>query len=404
MAISPTSSIGTALPLQSDALRLTDAEVSAFQIAEQARQAQKRQQAAYQPLLDSPPLRSASAGLGAEAFEEITFQASEREEAELHDELHDRHVREAELIRGALPVEKVVAVMRLMEGSQGYQLLRTQARIFAKDFEVDPHGALERLKLLPQRPDERFALLRMAETFIEITSKHKPEAAATLQALRQLEHQDVDQIRHLIKVYEATQTQQDTPVSAVASPLLQLLSSPLSHRMVLDAVGSGEGLKALSRQVRGLPQEGHFESPATFVGLSVSLAQLMAVLRTMDDHATQLVKEVGLPAAEQPKLLRQLMDLCRTAAPKPKLEKLRTDLLKLVDAQRASQLDQALLKQVSQYPEAVWIHTDAKTAVQNSLRESQGLHYRRQGVLGPAGQLNRGALPTRPLPSAAPAA
>lgn len=399
MAISPTAPTGASLPLSSDLHRFTDADVSPFQVAEQARQAHKRQQAAYQQPLDTPLLRSPSAGLGAEAFEEITFQASEREEAELHDELHDRHVQDAELIRGALPVEKVVAVMRLMEGQQGYQLLRTQARIFARDFEADPHGALERLKLLSHRPEERFALLSMAESLIEKTRGQRPGADATLQALRQLEHQDAQQIRHLIKVYEATQRKQDTPVSAPSSPLLQLLSSPLSPRMLIDAVGSSEGLKALSRQVHGLPQEGHFESPAAFVGLSVALAQMMAVLRTMDDHAAGLGQAIGLPAGEQPKLLRQLMDLCRTAAPRPKLEKLRTDLLKMVGPQRSSQLDQALLKQVSQYPEPVWISTDAKTAIQTCLREAQGLHYRRQGVLGPAGQLNRAA-----LPNAAPAA
>lgn len=398
MAISPTAPMGAGLPLSPDLSRLADAEVSAFRVADQARQAQKRQQAAY-AAPETPSLRPASAGLGAEAFEEITFQASEREEAELHDELHDRHVRDAELIQGSLPVEKVVAVMRLMEGNTGFQLLRTQARIFARDFEADPHGALERLKLSSHRPAERFALLRMAEALIENTREQQPEAAATLKALRQLEHQDADQIRHLIKVYEATQVEQDSPASAPSSPLLQLLSSPLSPRVLMDAVGSTEGLKALSRQVHRLRQEGHFESPATFVGLSVALAHMLAVVRTMDDHATRLGTEIGLPSAEQPKLLRQLMDLCRTAAPKPKLEKLRGDLLKQVGTQRSSQFDQALLKQVSQYPESVWIHIDAKTAVQTWLREAQGLHYRRQGVLGPAGQLNRSA-----LPSAAPAA
>lgn len=148
-----------------------------------------------------------------------------------------------------------------------------------------------------------------------------------------------------------------------------------------------------------LPQEGHFDSPATFVGLSVALSHMLSVLRTMDDHATQLGKDLGLPATEQPKVLRQLMDMCRTAAPKPKLEKLRSDVLKQVGPQHNVQFDQSMLRQVSRYPESVWIHIEAKTAVQTWLREAQALHFRREGVLGPTGQLNRDALGASPSPA-----
>ncbi len=392
MALSPTLPVGIGAPLSHDMPRLSDVDVNRSKAADSARQAQQRRAAEAAARAAEPQrMRPPSAGLGVEAFEEITFQASEREEAELHETLHDEHVQQAELISRTLPVEKVVAVMRLMEGQSGYQLLRTQARIFARDFETDPHGALERLKLGSQRPAERLAVLRLAEDMIE-KSREQPETAATLQALRELEHQDADQIRHLIKVYEATRSEHDSPVAAPNSSLVQLLASPLSTRVLLEAVGSPEGLKTLSKQVNRLPQEGHFDSPATFVGLSVALSHMLSVLRTMDDHATQLGKDIGLAPTEQPKVLRQLMDMCRTAAPKPKLEKLRADLLKQVGPQLNVQFDQSMLKQVSRYPESVWIHIEAKTAVQSWLREAQALHFRREGVLGPTGHLNRNNL------------
>ncbi|MBB3194447.1 hypothetical protein [Roseateles terrae] len=391
MALSPTLPAGLGMPLSHEAPRLPDADVSRAKAAEMARQAQQRRAAAAASLAQPLQMRPPSAGLGVEAFEEITFQASEREEAELHETLHDEHVRDAELVSRTLPVEKVVAVMRMMEGQYGYQLLRTQARIFARDFETDPHGALERLKLAPHRPEARLAVMRLAEDLIEKT-RQEPEAVATVQALRQLEQQDADQIRHLIKVYDATRSEHEAAVATPNSSLIQLLASPMSTRVLLEAVGSPEGLKTLSRQLNRLPQEGHFDSPATFVGLSVALSHMLSVIRTMDDHATQLGKDIGLAETEQPKVLRQLMDLCRTAAPKPKLEKMRSDLLKQVGPQQSVQFDQSMLKQVSQYPESVWIHIEAKTAVQSWLRDAQGLHFRRQGVLGPTGQLNRDVL------------
>lgn len=398
MALSPTLPVGVGMPVSHDLPRLPDVDVNRAKAAELARQAQQRRAAAAASMAEPLQMRPASAGLGVEAFEEITFQASEREEAELHETLHDEHVRDAELVSRTLPVEKVIAVMRIMEGEAGYQLMRTQARIFARDFETDPHGALERLKLGPHRPEERLAVMRLAEDLIEKT-RQKPEAAATVQALRELEHQDADQIRHLIKVYDATRSEHEGAVTTPNSSLIQLLASPMSTRVLLEAVGSPEGLKALSKQVNRLPQEGHFDSPATFVGLSVALSHMLSVLRTMDDHATQLGKDLGLPATEQPKVLRQLMDMCRTAAPKPKLEKLRSDVLKQVGPQHNVQFDQSMLRQVSRYPESVWIHIEAKTAVQTWLREAQALHFRREGVLGPTGQLNRDALGASPSPA-----
>jgi hypothetical protein len=384
------------LPSLAEAATLPAADLTTSGAAERARQAQaqaqaRRDRASEARELATPMLRPTTAGLGAEAFEEITFQASEREEAEVHDELHDRHVRDAELIHGTLPVEKVMAVLRMMEGQYGFQTLRNQARIFARDFQTDPHGALERLKTLHHQPSARFALLRMAEDLLQ-RAQHQPETAATVQALRQLEHQDAEQIRHLIRVYEATHSDGDGKASAPDSPAIQLLASPLSTRMLMDAVGSPEGLKALAQQVHRLPKEGHFDQPAAFVGLSVSLAHMLSVIRTMDEHVTHLGEAVSLPKTEQGKLMRQVMDMCRTAAPKPKLEKLRTDVLKQVGAHQSLRFDHELLKQVSHYPESVWINIEAKSSVQQWLREAQGLHYRREGVLGITGQWNQDAL------------
>lgn len=224
MALSPTLPVGVGMPVSHDLPRLPDVDVNRAKAAELARQAQQRRAAAAASMAEPLQMRPASAGLGVEAFEEITFQASEREEAELHETLHDEHVRDAELVSRTLPVEKVIAVMRIMEGEAGYQLMRTQARIFARDFETDPHGALERLKLGPHRPEERLAVMRLAEDLIEKT-RQKPEAAATVQALRELEHQDADQIRHLIKVYDATRSEHEGAVTTPNSSLIQLLAS-----------------------------------------------------------------------------------------------------------------------------------------------------------------------------------
>ncbi|SEK51623.1 hypothetical protein SAMN05216359_10250 [Roseateles sp. YR242] len=343
-----------------------------------------------------PPLsltRSPTAGLGLEAFEEITFQSSEREEAEVHDELHDHHVREAEKVQRALPVEKVMAVMRLMAGHEGYQILNTRARMFARDFLTDREGALERLKPQSLRPEERILVLGLAEGLLS-QSQTSPETAATVQALRSLEAPDPAQVSHLIKIYESASKTGEGTVTGTDSTLLQYLSSPLSARMLMDAIGTPEGLKALSDQVQRLPGEGRFEQAGAFVGLSVSLAHLMAVIRTMDGHVATLAGALQLPPAENGKLLRLLMDMCRTAAPRPKLEKLRSDVLKQIGPAQSLRFDLELMKQVGQYPESVWISIDAKTAVQGWLREAQGLHYRREGVFSVNGKLQRDAITT----------
>lgn len=367
--------------------RLPDARDLARQ--ERARRERAQQQQQQEPA--HPLLRPPSAGLGVEAFEEITFQASEREEAEVHDELHDHHVREAHAVRGTIPVEKVMAVMRLMEGHRGYQMLRMQARLFAGDFMTDREGALERLKPASMRPEVRLSVMRMAEDLLEQV-QDKPEAAEALASLRQLEDKDANQIHHLVKVFDATQPKGEGKASAPDSLALQLLASPMSTRVLLDAVGSPEGLDALRQQIQRLPAEGRFQDAGTFVGMSVGLAHMMAVLRTMGEHAAHLGGELRLPPVEQGKLLRGLLDMCRTAAPRPKLEKLRGDTLRVAGADKSLRFDLELMKQVSQYPESVWVNIDAKSAVQTWLREAQGLHYRREGALDMTGHLDRNAL------------
>lgn len=107
------------------------------------------------------------AGMMATSAEELTFQFSEVAEAK-QTALEERVARHAKinLKSNTIQVTQIVAIMKLLEGKEGYEILRGQARSFAASFRMNPDAALNQLELTALPAKKKFALINMAlDTF-----------------------------------------------------------------------------------------------------------------------------------------------------------------------------------------------------------------------------------------------
>lgn len=336
-------------------------------------------------------------GLTSEAFEEITFQASENEEAEMHDEALTRETHRRDQVGSTVPVEQVQEVMRLLEGHQGYMTLRHQARRFAQMWQRDPQAAMDLLSPASYPPAQRYAVIRMAADLIEKTdSLRESNRLPLLDQFQTLDQPDDPQLRKLFAVLEATHrtnnpSEGPSPTERTSS-LMQLLAGRPTVRVLMDASPSLDGVSAINEQARSAAKAGRFTSAAAEVGMLVGMSRLVGLVRTMGAHGEALAATARTPGSANPptvlKVTRALFDACGAAAPAPMMEKLFTGALQ-VSRQNRSEVEGHLLGQIPKYPDLVWLNQDTKGTMQKLLRDSLGMELRRQGVIGIAGSLDR---------------
>ncbi|UXH79523.1 hypothetical protein [Roseateles amylovorans] len=368
-------------------------------VVQQRKAEHRRQEPAHpDPELRPDWLRQAgSLGLKSDSFEEITFQSSESEEAKLHDDELDRGVEGRQRLEASVPVEQVRQVMRLMESNDGYMHLRSQARRFAELWARDPQAALDHLAPSAYPPAQRYAVIRMAAELMEKTEGiREPQKLALVEQFQAIEQSEDPALRRLFAAMEAAAPKAASPSAGSptdrTSSLMQLLSSRPTARVLLDSAPSLEGIAAFNEQARQAPESGRFNSPSAEVGMLVGMARLVGLVRTMGEHGASLMTQARTPGAANPatvlKVTRALFDVCGSAAPAPLMEKLFSGSLQVTRLTRP-EVEGHLLSQIPKFPEAVWLNLDTKSTMQKVLRDSLGMEYRRQGLIGPTGTPDR---------------
>jgi hypothetical protein len=326
----------------------------------------------------APAVFSLQKGM-AEAAEELTFQFSEVVEAReqtLEDRFEDVHLRHKE--DGEVSIEQVCAVLRLMEGGDGYYLLRGQARQFARAFSQDPALAMEMLpspRLLP--PRQRYALLRLAaETLADGGDQL---AAGRLAAdARALASGHGEQLRGLFGVLPALRTgSAGGALSGIGERYFQLLATKPSVRSVLDALaelsgGAGSGAVLNTMQKDWAGNIARLEQ----VGMFVAVSRLVGAVRTMLEHGKDLASFPGAAAPADDALAfkhtRAMIDIGNASVPGGLLDKLVNIVLGPQAAPQSRQrLFSYLHRQAQRWPDQVWTSEGGRGVVLEQLARKQ---------------------------------
>ncbi|MET0209023.1 MAG: hypothetical protein ABW220_08260 [Burkholderiaceae bacterium] len=323
-------------------------------------------------------------GLQPEAFEELTFQASQRVEDETHDDNIDREVERAQELKDAQVIVRVSEVLRMMTDPEGYRHLAQRATEFARMWANDQQGALDLLEPENFPPSQLKALTLTAAHVLSsldatMDDSVKVDAMALLDRLKAVSQSDDATLQALLKRGDSSLSiRPDSPQSAKgaltksASALLLLMQSQPSARAVLDAVPSGQ-LDVLSAQLQDVQRQGRFiHEPTRGVGMMVALSKWIAVVMTMNEFGQTLKMRIGgkgeVPV--DPTVTRLLLDMCSAFSPAPNLERLRSTLTKGASPRARYAFDVEMFRQICNYPPVVWARPEGKEDLRIALRKA----------------------------------
>ncbi|RZI61106.1 MAG: hypothetical protein EOP37_08920 [Rubrivivax sp.] len=343
---------------------------------------------------------SNSGGLGSSA-EEITFGTSERAELETHDESRDARERQDERIEALMRIGAIQAMLKQLTGEQGFACIQQRAQRFALLWaQGRSQQAIEELDANVSVGAERKALFHMA------LDQLPPGAdVGSLNALMEdLACDPHDTVRALMRT---AVSKKDSPAAKGAlapnSPLLSLLQSPLTPKLVLDAAtGLGrEGLGQLEAMaVRPGRVDGRLSSGRD-VFLSLTLLRTIQQLRQVEQTSVGLMKAGAAgpcPAADNPEEVRKTARwlLETTFAPAPQSALARMGTVLKVNGEALARARREMQRELRQLPDGVWLNADTKQLVSNELKNANTANLEHHGLLTRAGLSRRTDRPTAP--------
>jgi len=265
----------------------------------------------------------------ANAAEEVTFQFSEIVEAREHALETRLDSQVGEHVAQALNVEQIQAIVRLMEGREGYEFLRTQARAFAQAFQRNPEQAIAMLHLESMTPDRRYALIRMAQQVLE----SQGTSEETRQSLRRLQDAPVPGVSALWRTQTLVKAVSEGSQQAqpYLEPYYSLMGTQPSARTVFDTaveLGGPQGLiTALDRMQRTWGRHLPVREMEQLGGLWI-VHRLVQVVRTMHHETQALLDHFGVLEGHQHaqfnRHVRSLLDLTQSSLPANLIDKLVT--------------------------------------------------------------------------------
>lgn len=268
----------------------------------------------------------------ANAAEELTFQFSETLEAQGHALEQRLEAQREEVLDSPQKIQQVQAVLRLMEGREGYQFLRSQARAFAQAYRENPDQARAMLDLAALTPERRHALLCLAQEAVAMSSgvAHLKGAVQALQsdtAATVRQARDTQSLAQ--RIFEAPA---DRPLPT--DTYFTLVGTQPTVRTVLDtAVELGAEthvLQALSQMQRDWGQTLPMVGLEQMGGL-LMVHRLIQVVRSMMHETGQLMAGFGLiqpeDSARMNRQVRSLLDLAQSTMPSGLIDKLATGWL-----------------------------------------------------------------------------
>ena len=265
----------------------------------------------------------------ASAAEELTFQFSEIVEAREHALETRLESQSGEHVAQTLKVEQVQAIARLMEGREGYDFLRAQARAFAQAHQENPEQAIAMLHLESMTPDRRYALIRMAQQTLE--SQEASEASR--QSLQRLQDAPAPGVSPLWRTHTLVKAVSEgtDQVQPYLDPYYTLIGTQPSARTVFDTaveLADSQGLlMALSRMQRAWGRHLPVSEMEQLGGLWI-VQRLVQVVRTMHHETQALLDHFGVLGGHQHtqfnRHVRSLLDLTQSSLPANLIDKLIT--------------------------------------------------------------------------------
>ncbi|MBV6322447.1 hypothetical protein [Duganella violaceipulchra] len=311
------------------------------------------------------------------AAEELTFQFSELVEARdrtleerfsAGDELHEE---------SQISIHQVRAVLRLMEGRDGYDRLRGQARVFAQAFREGEAGVMELLSPKFFAPHERYALLRLAADVLDQDSAASGRLADDARALVDRHHDQMGGLFATLPALKQARAVTAGQPGEAAKQFLQLLAATPTVRSVLDVLaetagedGAGPVLNTMQQTLGG--QIGLLEQ----IGVFVTVSRLVGAVRTMLAYGGELAAYPAAPAvgsncAMSFKHTRALIDIANSSVPGGLLDKLAVTVLGRSAPAARWRLFSVLHRQARRWPNEVWASLDARALVLQQLVRKQ---------------------------------
>jgi hypothetical protein len=374
--------------LQGAARRQASDRSSESMAREQAHLVERRAAAAAAALA-AAVAASNSGGLGASA-EEITFGTSERAELETHDESRDARDRKEERIEALMRIDAIHALMRQIAGEQEFASIRQRAERFARLWaEGKSRQAMDELDTDAFAVAERQALLTLALDKLPLGA----DAAPLNARLRELELDgDGDEggtVRRLMRTAAAADASATAKGAfAPGSPLLAVLQSPPTPKLVLEAAG-GLGRDGLQRlEALAVPRH-RVDVRLTRGGevfLSLTLLRMIQQVRQVEQSGIRMMRAGAAgpcPGADDPEEVRKTARwiLDTTLAPAPQGAMARMETVFKVRREALSRVRREMQRELDKLPAGVWLNGDTKQIVSTELKNFNKIDLVQQGRL-----------------------
>ena len=350
---------------------------------------------------------SQTANFLAVSAEELTFQFSEVVEAK-ESSLEERLTREKQVKEKsvAIKVEEIQAIMKLLEGKTGYEILRGQARGFAALYQRAPEAAIKQLDLDSMPAEKKYALLTMALGTLGTTKDHT-DTQVSLVAHIQRQDNPFQKINH--QQIAALAGKKEASDSEQIDVLTQAISLHPSIKGVWDLVtekSAGNLIEALHKT--RLEWQASNISIIENVGAFMILHKIITIIQSMSTDTEKILARIGALDIRKTDLLQKhtklLIDLAQSSTPSTLIEKILVSLKSikrrcsrcislhcldckncLGDATVCSCLDDVkchctdsqtfflsvLHLHARGWPKDVWISSDAKSLVLDQLLKKQ---------------------------------
>lgn len=259
------------------------------------------------------------------AAEELTFQFSETVEAK-ESSLEERLKRQQRATEKAasLKVEHIQAIIKLMEGKEGYEVLRGQARSFAALYQTNAEAALKHIDLESMSAEKKYALLHLAVN----TLGQNPSSRDAQNKLNEYIQQQNNPFRHpehanIIQAvnsnHQPRQHQDNSlPIAISIQPSIKGLWDVISEK--------SDGNLMAAIRARRSEWLGDQTFPLESMGALLIVHKIVTIIQSMHTHADQIMKKMGIQDTRQGDLLQKqtkmLIDLAQSSMPSALIDRL----------------------------------------------------------------------------------
>lgn len=280
----------------------------------------------------SSPIESDQVRL-ANASEELTFQFSETIENLHHSEENKAKSDLEKQKEATLSVQKITAILKIMQSDKEYDYLRSHARNIALQIKNSSADYAELFDIYSLESDHKYTLLRLTIDALEkanqvdIAAKLHKEHGAFLS-------QNDAYIANILNAREPKKTVENT--NEYHRSYFEILEITPSVSTILSTAINLGGLSELNKSIHQMQM--HWAKnlslkDLTQVGTFVLVTRLVQAVQTMIANSKRLMHEVGVEneslEALHFELSKRLIDLIGSSAPSIGLDKFGKNILQM---------------------------------------------------------------------------